>query len=237
MKELLKPYKKTCGYSYTSGAYATIELIKTRPAAIEKVYVHPDFCRSDELTALCASHAIPVGCDEKIFARINQKENAYVLGVFKKYPSRISPECPHVVLVNPADKGNLGTVVRTLVGMGLPDLAIITPAADIWDPKTIRASMGALFHLRFEHFADIERYLYQFSRHKRYAFMLDGPLELRPGAITRPALFSLIFGNEARGLDTRYARIATGVRIAQSARVDSLNLAAAVAIGAYVFTL
>jgi len=172
-----------------------------------------------------------------VFARVNQKENAYVLGVFKKYPSRIRADRPHVVLVNPADKGNLGTVIRTLAGFGLLDLAIVSPAADIWDPKTVRASMGALFHLRFEHFESIDGYLSRFPRHARFAFIPGAELELRPGAFTRPALFSLIFGNEATGLDERFARIATGVRIPQSPLVDSLNLAAAAAIGCYLFTI
>ena len=59
---------------------------------------------------------------------------------------------PHVVLVNPADMGNLGTVARTMAGFGFGELAVVTPAADVFHPKTVRASMGALFRLNVARF-------------------------------------------------------------------------------------
>ena len=52
--------------------------------------------------------------------------------------------------------GNLGTIIRTIAGLGINDLAIIEPAADIWNPKTLRATMGALFHARHECFPNFE---------------------------------------------------------------------------------
>ena len=48
--------------------------------------------------------------------------------------------------------GNLGTIMRTMVGFGMEDLAIIRPGVDAYDPKVIRASMGSIFHLRFAYF-------------------------------------------------------------------------------------
>jgi len=237
MKLVLGPYKSECDYSYTSGAYATIELIKTRPRDVRAVYLHSKLREPEPIRSLCAGHGIPVFCDDRVFARVNPKENTYVLGVFGKYTPGLPEDAPHVVLVNPADMGNLGTIVRTLVGLDLRGLAIITPAADIWNPKTVRASMGAVFHIEFEHFESFDAYLAAFPEHWAFPFMLDGELALRPGMIPRRRLFSLVFGNEAGGLDERFRRIGTSVKIPQSPRVDSLNLSAAVAIGAYVFTL
>ena len=71
------------------------------------------------------------------------------MGVFKKHESVLAMDRPHVVLVNPSDMGNLGTIIRTAVGFGLPDLAIIRPGAAICHPKTVRASMASLFRLNF----------------------------------------------------------------------------------------
>jgi TrmH family RNA methyltransferase len=39
---------------------------------------------------------------------------------------------------------NLGTIMRTIAGLGYKDLAVIGPAADIFDPKTVRASDGSI---------------------------------------------------------------------------------------------
>lgn len=237
MKSNLKPYKKDFSYSYTSGAYATIELVNTKPELLEMVYIHSHFSKTGELEHLCARNKIDVVHNDKVFQRINQKENSYVLGVFQKYEAIICSDSSHVVLVNPSDMGNLGTIIRTLTGFGVNNLAIVTPAADIWNPKTIRASMGAVFHLQFQHFNGIGQYMEQFPKHHLYPFMLDGKLELKPENICKKQPYSLVFGNEASGLDDSFEDLGTSIRIPQSGLVDSLNLSIAVAVGAYVFTL
>lgn len=235
MKTILKPYKSTDDFSYASGAYAAIELVKARPEKVRAVYIHPDYFEPEKIRQLCEFHDIPAVTDGRAFERIKEKENTYVLGVFEKYDAAISPDRPHVVLVNPQDMGNLGTIVRTMVGFGFFDLALVTPAADICHPKTVRASMGALFHMNFSRFDGFGAYRAAFPDHALYPFMLDGRLELRPENRPREKLFSLIFGNEATGLDPGFARIGVSVKIPQSGLVDSLNLAAAAAVGMYAF--
>jgi len=236
MKKIVKPYKKDFDYSYTSGASVTVELLKTNPGSVESVYIHSAFTQPEKIESICSANRIPCILCDSVFKRINQKENTYVLGVFKKTKSKIAAGEPHVILVNPADMGNLGTIIRTLAGFDICNLGIINPAADIWNPKTIRASMGSIFHMNFQHFDDIEEYLKAFPKHHKYTFMLDADLELYPGTIARPPLFSLIFGNEATGLDGAYKDIGTAVKIPQSMLIDSLNLSIAVAVGVFSFT-
>lgn len=55
----------------------------------------------------------------------------------------------HVVLVNPGILGNMGTIIRTMLGFNYTNLAIIRPG-DVFDPRVVRASMGALFNINFE---------------------------------------------------------------------------------------
>ena len=237
MKKGIYPYKKDSDFSYVSGAYATIELIHSYPEQIETVYIHSRFDKPEEMEKICRSHHVHTEHDDRIFLRMNQKENSYVLCTFKKYQMKINLESSHVILVNPADMGNLGTIIRTLAGLSHCDLALITPAADIWNPKTIRASMGAIFHIRFEHFENIDQYLKRFAAHELYPFMLNGKVELRPENLALNQRYSLIFGNEATGLDESYYSLGTSVRIPQRGVIDSLNLSSAVAIGTYVFGL
>lgn len=236
MKNIIK-YKRDFDYSYTSGAFTTIELLKTRPELVETVYLHSRVSSPVEIEELCEQNGIKTEYNDKVFRRTNQKESTYVLGVFRKYSSSVSLSRPHVVLVNPSDMGNLGTIIRTLAGFDLRNLAIITPAADIWDPKTLRASMGALFHVKFQHFNSIGEYMEQFPNHTLYPFMPGGEIELRPDKITRNKCFSLVFGNEAKGLDDDFRKLGTSIRIPQTELVDSLNLSIAVAVGIYIFML
>ena len=236
MKSPVKLYKKDFEYSYTSGASVTIELLKTRPDLVESVFVHSDFNKPDMIANLCAQSETDCMFNDAVFRKINQKENSYVLGVFKKFPSKITANAPHVVLVNPGDMGNLGTIIRTLVGFNIRDLAIITPAADIWNPKTIRASMGSFFQINFKHYESFSDYCSAFPEHRIYTFMLDGEIELSPDYVPKQQIFSLVFGNEATGLSENFRSVGTSVKIPQSMAVDSLNLSTAVAVGVYLFT-
>ncbi|HNX14212.1 MAG TPA: RNA methyltransferase [Oscillospiraceae bacterium] len=229
----LKAYKKDFDYSYTSDAFATNELLKTRPELLGCVYVHSEYRDTDGITALCKAQQVPCIQSDKAFSSVNQKENSYILGVFRKYESTLSDSEPHVVLVNSSDMGNLGTIIRTIIGMNVKNLVVIEPAADIWNPKTVRASMGALFHIRHASFNGFEEYAEAYPNHMLFPFMLDG--EFSPEETPSCGLFSLVFGNEATGLDANFKQLGHSVKIPLTDRIDSFNLASAVSIGTYIF--
>ena len=233
--DIILPYKKDHPTSYAPGAFATIELMRTRPRLLRKVYIRPSFNEKDGLLAECARLGIPALCGEEAFRRVRQKENEYVIGVFEKYEDALSPIRAHTVLVSPMDMGNLGTIIRTMAGLNITDLAITSEAADIFHPKTVRASMGALFHINCALFDSFEAYRTAFPAHACYPFMLDGGALPEVLASERNPLFALVFGNEARGLPPEYAALGKAVRIPQSPLVDSLNLSVAAGIGAYAF--
>ena len=148
--------------------------------------------------------SVRIQYSDAAFKSVNTKENTYVLGVFTKYQASLSQHSPHVVLVNPSDMGNLGTIIRTLAGLNITNIAIITPAADIWHPKTIRASMGALFRVKTEQFTSFEQYCGRYSQHELYPFMVEGATILTHDNCQHGSLYALIFGNEAYGLPETY---------------------------------
>lgn len=113
-------------------------------------------------------------------------------------------------------------------------MAIIRPAVDAFDPKTVRASMGAVFSMDFVYFDSFEEYREAFGERELYPFMLDAEMklyEIRPKRV-----FSLIFGNEATGLPDEFSCIGTSVVIPHSGRIDSLNLPIAASIAMYEAT-
>lgn len=237
----LKPYRKDFTYSYSCGVFPTIELISSRPDEVIKLIITEKGLANSgvqKLITIAEEKNIPYVVDNKTAERLYPKENSYALGAFNKYSCTLKPDKNHIVLVNPSDKGNLGTIIRTLTAFGIEDLAIITPAADIYDPKVIRASMGSVFKIRFQMFESFEAYqnsLNDTAKRSYYPFMLNGqPLETTQKA--SDGVFSLIFGNEASGLDDSFLTIGTPVRIMHLDTVDSLNLTIAAAIGMYNFT-
>ena len=232
----IKAYKKDANYSYTLGAFPTYELIKARPERVRRILIDTGFTDRDKLIKLCEERKLPYEFNNKLIAKLSDKENCYVAGVFNKYDGELSATRGHIVLVNPSNMGNLGTILRTAVGFGIYDIAIILPGADIFNPKTVRSSMGALFRLNFHQYESFSEYRKEFSRHEVFTFMLNGENTLTIKDCPNTELFSLVFGNEATGLDNSYLKVGTSIFIPQSPDVDSLNLTIAVGIGAYIFT-
>lgn len=237
-RELPKKYKKESGHSYTLGPFPTFELLLHRPEQARAVYYDEGFREKEKLLQLCEEKGVPCFCWRKALDRISQKEICYAAGEFAKYPGKLHGELPHVALVEPADMGNLGTIERTLLGFGIRDLAIVgSSVADVWNPKVVRASMGALFQLNIELFPDFPAYLEKYgSGRDIFPFMLDGGTVLTPESCPETERYTLVFGNEASGLPPEFQTYGKSLFIPQSDAVDSLNLAVSVAVGAYLFT-
>lgn len=234
--EAIKPYKKSADYSYTLGAFPTIELIQSKVRKVREVLVHSTFTDTEKLEELCHKNQIPLRVADKQIARLSDKENVFVIGIFEKYEQKLDGQKSQIVLVNPSNMGNLGTILRTAVGFGIYDIALISPAVDVFHPKVVRSSMGALFRLRHQYFESFTEYRAQNANQEIFTFMLNGKRTLTVADCPKPKLFSLVFGNEATGLDDSYLEAGTSVIIPQSPDVDSLNLTIAVGVGTYLFT-
>ena len=232
----LKKYSKDGNFSYSFGAFPTCELLKTKPNITRAIIIHekleisPDI---EKIIHLAKSHKIPVITNGKVIEKLSSKGNIYIMGVFEKYTQTINHKENQVLLVNPSDMGNLGTIIRVMLGFNYSNLAIIKPCIDIFDPKVIRASMGAIFSMNIELFDSIDEYLTINQNHK-YPFMLQAKTYLQSLA-NKKSPHTLIFGNEASGLDQSYLNIGSPLIINHSNKIDSLNLSMSVGIALYEF--
>ena len=236
MEPGIRRYKKEFEYSYTLGPFPTFELLESRPELALEVCVSPTFNDKEKLFALCAEKNIPCRFDQKTLDRISNKEVAYAACKFRKFTSELAADRPHVMLVNPSDMGNLGTIERTMLAFGVRDLAIVEPCADPFNPKAVRASMGALFKLRVHVYPDFESYRREFPGRDLFPFMLDGHEVIEVDRCPHTACWTLIFGNAASGLPASFQTVGRSIFIPQGPDVDSLNLAVSAAIGLYTFT-
>lgn len=229
----LKPYKKKFEHSYSLGIFPTLELLTAQPNSVSAVILSSKSGVSpsiDRIKKLCQTHAIPCQEDDKTIARLSKNDNCYAVGVFKKHEPPLTTAASHVVLAQPSDMGNLGTIARTMLGFGYKDLAIIKPGSDIFDPKSIRASMGAIFKLRISYFDSLESYISAYPR-QLYLFSLDAEGSLSDCSFASP--HGLVFGNEGSGLPKEYLQLGQTLRIEQTENIDSFNLSIAVGIALY----
>ena len=114
----LKRYQKRFEYSYANGVFATLELLDARPEHVLRVVLSSKSERNvgvAKLKDLCARNCVPIETNDKTIERLSPKGSHLAIGVFRKYRSRLDPNRNHVVLVNPGDMGNVGTIARTMV--------------------------------------------------------------------------------------------------------------------------
>lgn len=232
-----KRYHKEDSVSYTLGITVTFEMLRFKREYASKVYVHSAMKQGDtldKLAAICSDAGVGIVYTDKIFNVLSQKENCYIIGEFRKFRCRLDDTKPHIVLVNPSNAGNMGTIIRSALGFGLNQMAVIRPAVDIFDPKVVRASMGALFSTDFEYFNNFGEYQESNGGREIYPFMLDAGTSLHN--LDTKDRYSLVFGNEATGLPEEFASIGTPVVIPHLKGIDSLNLPVAAGIAMYEAT-
>lgn len=235
----IKKYQGKMEYSYTLGAFPTIELLKNKPEKVIKVFVHPDMdsVQQKEIVAsLCRKHNIPFEVSKKNVEKLRDKENCLLIGIFEKYEDDLESDNNHIVLVNPSDMGNMGTILRTAVGFGVNNIAVIEPCVDYFNPKVIRSSMGACFQANIKRFSDFSQYKKEYDNRVLYPFMLKGAVDLQKFDREKTQKYSLIFGNEATGLPDDFAQEGQSILIRHENTIDSLNLSMAVGIALYEFT-
>jgi len=231
----IEKYNKDKDYSFTFGAFPTFELIKNKSKQAVCLLLHSKLKQTEDilqLISLCKEKNIPIHNEDKVINKIVDKENCFVVGVFKKYQMK-NKSGKHLVLVNPSDMGNMGTILRTALGFDYENINIIKPAVDIFNPKVVRASMGAIFSLNICEFESVEDYL-KSNRNKKYFFMLNGKNVL--GEVETPKdNYDLVFGNEASGLPEYLLNVDKSVVIKHSKKIDSLNLPISVGMAMYEF--
>ena len=236
----LEPYSKKLSYSYALGVFPSLMLLEARPDTALRLLLHPAGEENEGVAKLrqrCAELGVREEQAERVLKRESKKDNCFAGLVFEKYESTLDPNQCHAVLCQISDSGNVGTALRSLLGFGVRDVALIRPCVDVFDPRVVRASMGAMFQLHVRTYDSFAQYEAEHPGRTLYPFMLDGSRSL-PDVLAGdvPGNWTLIFGNEGSGLPAEFSRMGQPVRIPSNDRVDSLNLSIAAAIGIYGFT-
>lgn len=133
-----------------------------------------------------------------------------------------------LALVGVADPGNAGTLVRSAVAAGFDAVAVTPGTVELFGPKALRASAGAVFAVPVVE-AESVTWLAATLRDASIttvATTLDAEVDLDAVDLTGPC--AVLIGNEAHGLDPEVAALAdVAVRIPMVGPVESLNAAMA----------
>jgi RNA methyltransferase, TrmH family len=136
------------------------------------------------------------------------------------------------------DPGNLGTVIRCADGFGADAVLVSRNSVDIYNPKTVRASVGSLFHLPLAVEVSLDEAVERARESGLQVFGTEAaaPCTIndlaRAGELARPTLW--VMGNEAWGLQPEdVALLDRLVALPIYGRAESLNLSTAAAVFLY----
>lgn len=237
-----KKYQKKSIYSYTLGIYPTLDLLKYQSMSCFRVLISEKASQTKgclEIVELAKQLKIPYEYNDKLINKLAYKENTYAVGLFEKelIKNKVSLDKPIVVLDEVRNMGNLGTIIRTMVGFGLYDLVISGSSADIYDPKVLRSAMGAFFQIRFSYTDSLDVFMSENKDRTNYGLMLEESAlrlsQVEPVDINK---VNIIMGNEAQGIDRKHLDLIQPIYIQQKGDIDSLNLSIAFGVTAWHFS-
>lgn len=133
------------------------------------------------------------------------------------------------------DPTNVGAIIRTAAALNVTALWLTPDSADIYNPKVVRSTSGALLTLPIFTIKDLSGFLH--AGCDLYAAVVpDGKAVPLSTIREAPRKLVLAFGNESQGLSSATINAATSrFTIPLNRRVDSLNVAATVAISTFYF--
>jgi TrmH family RNA methyltransferase len=173
---------------------------------------------------------------DAVLGKIARRDNPQiVIGVFEQ---RLAPpesirardSGVWVALEGVKDPGNLGTIIRTADAVGADGVLLVGETVDPFSVEAVRATMGSIFHVPIARMSVREFLSWRLGwRGIVVGTHLAGRRDYRDVDYRRPVL--LLMGNEQSGLpDTLADACDVLVRIPQTGKADSLNLAVATAV-------
>ncbi len=237
IKKLLKSSKER----YEKGVYIVegIRMFKEiPPQGIEAIFVSEDAMEKYRDTILSIGIE-PCIISDKIYAGISDTispQGIMAVVRIKKVALEqiIEVENPFLIITERLqDPGNMGTIIRTAEGAGVTGIIVSNDSVDIYNPKTIRSTMGSIFRVPV-YISDNLKEDIAYIKKKGvsiYAAHLEGE-NFYSKNYTKGCGF--LIGNEGNGLSTEISETADElIKIPMCGKVESLNAGTSTSVIAY----
>lgn len=212
-------------------------MVSEAPAdRIVSIYASETFarCNSGYMSTIQVPYEM---VSDNVFAQMSDTRTPQgILAVIKMAEYGIGDIIAHdkglyVIVENLQDPGNLGTIIRMSEAAGVDGIIMSPNTVDIYNPKTIRSTMGSLYRVPFVYADDFAGTLEQMKSKgvELYAAHLEGSVEYTDPDYTKASAF--VIGNEGNGLTDAVTNICSNrIRIPMAGKVESLNAAIAASV-------
>jgi len=196
---------------------------------LKKTYVSESFLQANE--SFLANWDYEVVSDSVFKAVSDTQTPQGILCLVKKpeyeLEQLLAGEDTHLLILESIqDPGNLGTMLRTGEGAGISGVIMNQTTVDLFNPKTIRSTMGSIYRVPFYVAQDLKGTIQDLKKRgiSVYAAHLKGTLSYDEPDYKKPTAFMI--GNEGNGLSDEIADCAdTYIKIPMQGQVESLNAA------------
>jgi TrmH family RNA methyltransferase len=197
------------------------------------------------LISKCEEANIPVYLvSEKIFAEVSEMDTHQgILAVLYKQELDVDkvldkPSFNIVILDEVRDPGNVGTIIRTADACGMNAVVLSKGCVDLYNSKTIRATMGSMFHIPVFTEVDIIELIMRLKSVGTVVLGADPHSSISCIDVETDGSTAIIIGNEANGLRNEVKAATTkNITIPMPGKAESLNAGIAAAILMYEFAV
>lgn len=139
-----------------------------------------------------------------------------------------------VLMESVQDPGNMGTIIRTADASGAKGVVLSKGCVDVYNPKTLRSTMGSIFHLPVYRSADFIKDVKEIKKLGVKALVSHLKGEKYHFEVDMQGSVAIIIGNEANGISEEAASLADElVKIPMPGQAESLNASVAAGILMY----
>ena len=140
-----------------------------------------------------------------------------------------------LILDNIQDPGNLGTIIRSSVAFNIDTIVLSNDTVDLYNPKVVRSTMGAIFRVKIIECEDLEKTLKEIQKHKFEIVVTSLQTENSIYDIDYKKKV-IVIGNEANGVEEKIQKLADKkVKIPMLGKTESLNASVATGIILYEY--
>lgn len=138
-----------------------------------------------------------------------------------------------LILDDLQDPGNMGTILRTADSINLKQIIVSKGSADVYNPKVVRSTMGAIFRIKVIESDDLAKTIKEMKKHKIkvVATSLQTDKSIYDISYEKTAI---VIGNEANGVSEKvFETVDEKIKIPMAGKTESLNASVATAIVLY----
>lgn len=196
---------------------------------LQQVYVSESFFAENQELVEGVSYEV---VSDSVFKAVSDTQTPQGIICLVKKPEYgleqlLQGENTHLLILESVqDPGNLGTMLRTGEGAGITGVIMNHTTVDLFNPKTIRSTMGSIYRVPFFITKDLPEMVQKLKEQKVsvYAAHLKGNMQYDEPDYTGATAFMI--GNEGNGLSDEIADLAdTYIKIPMCGQVESLNAA------------